>query len=136
MIGQQDAATALASIERTRRRAFELSGYAHAGNIVLAWGLVWLICNLAVHFSPQRGANSWAIAIPLATLYSIFHGRANHGKGPILDWRVAATVGVGFVFMALIALIAGLDDPRQTNALISLFIAANYAVMGVWTGLR
>ena len=136
MIGQEDAAGALAAVQRARRRSFELSGYAHAGNIVLAWGLVWLVCNLAVHFAPRGGANAWAIGIPLATLYSIFHGRANRGKGPILDWRVAATVGVGFVFMALIAVIAGLDDPRQTNALISLFIAANYAVMGIWTGLR
>lgn len=136
MIGQKDAAGALASVERTRRRSIELSGYAHAGNIVLAWGLVWLICNLAVHFMPQQGANSWPIGIPAATLYSILHGRAHRSKGPLFDWRIAATAGTGFVFMALVALIAGLDDPRQTNALISLFIAANYAAMGIWTGLR
>jgi hypothetical protein len=136
MIGQDDAASALRSVEQARRRSIALSGYAHAGNIVLAWGLVWLICNLATHFLPQGGANSWAVGIPLAVLYSMLHGRAHRGKGPALDWRIAATAATGFVFMALIAAIAGLDDPRQSNALISLFIAANYAAMGIWTGLR
>ncbi|HEX8300629.1 hypothetical protein [Sphingomonas sp.] len=135
-VEQRDAADALAAVARTRRRSIELSGYAHAGNIVLAWGLVWLICNLAVHFVPRGGANSWAVGIAAATLYSILHGSSHRGKGPRLGWRVTATVATGFVFMVLLALIAGLDDPRQTNALISLFIAANYAAMGIWTGLR
>lgn len=53
MIGQDDAVSALASIERTRQRAFELRGYAHAGDIVIGWGLVWLVCNLLGYFAPS-----------------------------------------------------------------------------------
>ncbi|MEI9927270.1 MAG: hypothetical protein WDN44_05635 [Sphingomonas sp.] len=38
--------------------------------------------------------------------------------------------------MALVLVITGNHDPRQTNAVISLFIAANYLALGVWTGPR
>jgi hypothetical protein len=136
VIGQQDAKVALASVERTRRRSIELSHYAHAGNIVLAWGLVWLVCNLMTHFLPPWGINSWPVGIVLATAFCIVHGSRRPRTGDAGDWRVYASVGTVIAAFVLVTLVAGVSDPRQTNAIISLYIAANYVALGIWTGPR
>jgi len=137
MIDRTDAAAALADIAQSRRRSIELSGYAHAGDIVLAWGLVWLVCNLAVQFVPQGGANSWPIGIVLASGFSFWRGARwpPFGRaGP--DWRIAATAGIALGFLVLVMVIARFADPRQANAVISLAVAAGYGAAGIWAGRR
>ena len=132
MIGQDDAVTALESIERTRQRAFELRGYAHAGDIVIGWGLVWLVANLASYAAPQ-GSLAWPVGIVLATLWSIWRGRRGHGKG---DWRAWATAAAIVALLVLVFSIAGIETPQQGNALISIFVAAGYVMQGIWWGRR
>lgn len=131
MIGQDDAASALDAIERTRQRAFEMRGYAHAGDIVIAWGLVWLICNLLGYFRSQLEM-AWPVGILLATVFSIWRGR-RQGKG---DWRAAASGAVAAALIGLVIVIAGIDGPDQANALISTFVAGAYVLQGIWWGLR
>ncbi|MCW3846338.1 hypothetical protein OF829_03735 [Sphingomonas sp. LB-2] len=131
MIGEEDAASALDAVDRTRSRAVEFRAYAHAGDIVIGWGLVWLIANLASYASPG-GTLAWPVGILLATLWSIWRGR-RHGKG---DWRGAAT-GVTIVALVVLVLqIAGVDGAARSNALISIFVAAMYVFQGIWWGRR
>jgi hypothetical protein len=134
-IGHDDAANALAQVSRTRRRSFELRGYAEAGDIVLAWGLVWLVCNLLTWFAIGPGANSWPIGIVLATFWSVWRGR-RHSAPRGGDWRPIATAATTMVLVLLVALVAGIGGQREINAVISLFIAATYVWMGIWGGLR
>jgi hypothetical protein len=136
MIAEKDAADALAAVAQVRRRSFELRGYAHAGDLVLAWGLVWLVCNLAVQFAPDWGPNTWPVGIVLASLFCIVRSRARPRTPEAIDARVYASVSTAIAFVALVVVIAGLDDPRQTNAIISLYIAASYVGLGIWTGMR
>jgi hypothetical protein len=131
MIGQDDAASALDAIERTRQRAGELRGYAHAGDIVIGWGLVWLVANLASYADP-RGTIAWAIGIALATLFSMWRGR-RHGKG---DWRAIASAFTCVALVILVLQIAGVDNALRGNALISIFVAAAYVIQGIWGGQR
>lgn len=131
MIGQDDAASALDAIERTRQRAFELRGYAHAGDIVMGWGLVWPVCNLLHYFAPQVTL-AWPVGIMLATVWSIFRGR-RQGKG---NWRASASIGTVLALVVLVVFIAQVDSSAQGNALISAFVAAVYVLQGIWTGQR
>ena len=131
MIGQDDAVSALASIERTRQRAFELRGYAHAGDIVIGWGLCWLICNLLGYFAPEF-VFAWPIGIVLATLWSIWRGRKS-GKG---GWQAMASAFTIVGLVALIIAIAQVETPLQGNAMISAFVAAAYVMQGIWSGQR
>lgn len=131
-IGRDDAASALAEVARARRIAEELRGYAHAGDIVAGWGLVWLVCNLLTYFFPGWGYQSWGPGIVLGTLWSIQRGR----KDAQVDRRALASAAATVGFLALVLLIAGVDDPVQVNALISLFVAGSYVTMGIWTGPR
>ncbi|MES2987405.1 MAG: hypothetical protein V4808_05840 [Pseudomonadota bacterium] len=132
MIGQEDAAGALASVERTRRRAGELRGYAHGGDIVLAWGLVWLVCNLATQFAPLWGHQTWPFGVTAAVIFSMIRGRAS-GKG---DWRVFATTCTALGLLALVSLVTEVKGSDEANVLISLFVAAAYVAAGIWSGAR
>jgi hypothetical protein len=130
----EDAAASLAAIERTRRLATELRGYAHAGDIVLGWGLVWLVCNVASHFAPAWANQVWLAGILLGILWSIVRGQGGSGERP--GWRVYASSAATVAFVALFIAVAGTQGHDQVNALISLFVAMSYVSMGIWTGLR
>ena len=133
-IPRDDAASALASIERTRRISDTLRGYAHAGDIVAAWGLVWLVCNSLTYFYPVWGPNSWPVGIVLASIWSVLRGRKGRGDPP--GWRAAATAATTIGLLVLVALITGVEGPAQANALISIFVAAAYVWTGIWAGSR
>lgn len=131
-IEESDAASALDAIDRTRKRAFELRNYAHAGDIVIGWGLVWLVANLASYVTP-RGGLAWPVGIVLATLWSIWRGRG-HGEGR--GWRGGATAATIAALVMLVVLIAGVDSTAQGNAMVSIFVAAAYVFQGIWWGQR
>lgn len=132
-IERDDAASALAAVQRTRRRSTELRGYAHAGDIVAGWGLVWLVCNLLSHFFPDWGPNSWPVGIVAGVVWSMWRGHGHGGGG---DWRQGASAATTVALVVLASLIVGIEGPQQANALISLFVAAGYVWMGIWTGPR
>jgi hypothetical protein len=133
-IAGEDAASALRDVERTRRRAVELSGYAHAGDSLIGWGLVWLICNLVTQLAPAWGNNSWLIGIPAAVAWSMTRKPRGGARGG--GWRTVATALTAFGFFAALMLVAGIRDPLQANALVSLCVATAYVVLGIWAGAR
>ena len=132
MIGRDDAASALDAIERTRQRATELRGYAHAGDIVIGWGLVWLVCNLLGYFAPHVEW-AWPAGIALAVIWSTWRGARGQRKG---DPRAAVSAFTVFGMIALVMSIAGVDSPDQGNAMISAFVAGFYVLQGIWMGQR
>lgn len=131
MIGQDDAASALDAIARTRQRAFEMRGYAHGGDIVIGWGLVWLVCNLLGYFRPEL---VWAlpIGIVLGVAWSMWRG---WGQGRS-DVRVGLSAFAMFAMIALVVSIAGIQSNDQGNAMISAFVAGFYVLQGIWAGRR
>lgn len=134
MIDRDDAASALHAVDRTRRRSFELRGYAHAGDIVIVWGLVWLVCNLATYFGGPGAGRAWPVGVVIATVYATVRGRGQAGRVP--RWRAFASVATIIALVLLVAMIAGVHGADQGNALISIFVAAAYVLQGIWTGPR
>ncbi len=135
MIDQTDAASALQAIDRTRRRSFELRGYAHAGDILIGWGLVWLACNLLTYFAPgMRWA--WPVGIVLGTLWSATRSRNKPAGERHSTVRAFATVATIIGLAVLISMIADVRGADQGNALISAFVAAAYVLQGIWSGPR
>ena len=126
---KSEARGALEMVDRSRRIAFELSGYARAGDILIAWGVVWLLCNLLVQFLPERGFWSWPVGITAASLFSLRSGRGRS------DWRVPATAATAFGFLVLVLAITGGEASAQ-NAITALLVAACYVMMGIWAGAR
>jgi hypothetical protein len=136
MIDPNDAASALAAVDRTQRRAFELRGYAHAGDILIGWGLVWLVCNLTTYAVPGiRWV--WPVGVLVCTIWSAARGSAVGPAGARRpNLRVFATVATIVGLVMLVSKIAGIHNFGQGNALASIFVAAAYVVQGIWTGRR
>jgi hypothetical protein len=134
MIGHDDAASALDAVDRTRRRAFELRGYAHAGDILIVWGLVWLVCNLATYFGGPEAGGAWPVGVVIASVFSAVRGRGKGARAP--RWRAFASVGTIVVLVVLVSMFAELHSADQGNALISIFVAAMYVLQGIWIGPR
>ena len=135
MIDKQDAASALASIETARRRSGELRRYANAGSKLIGWGLVWLVCYLCTQFAPVWGSKSWLVGVPIGVLWSMtgpgLGGDAGQGAG-----RYALTGLAVAGFLAAVLAVAGVRDPLQANAIVSLIVAVVYVSVGIWTGPR
>ncbi|RYY28204.1 MAG: hypothetical protein EOP62_03095 [Sphingomonadales bacterium] len=135
MIDRDDAASALASIDSARERSGELRRYAHAGDKLIGWGLVWLICNLCTQLIPVWGAKSWLIGVPIGIIWSMMGpglgGGAGKGTG-----RYALMALAIFGFFAAIMAVAGVRDQLQANAIVSLTVATVYIVVGIWSGPR
>lgn len=128
-IEPSDARAALHAAEQSRRRAIELGGYARAGSILIAWGLVWLVGNLASQFRPDIAMWCWPIGIAGAVLWTIVRGERP------TDWRVFATVTTAFAFLVLVLAITG-GGHREQNAITALLVAASYITLGIWSGAR
>lgn len=128
-IGREEAASALSVVARSRRHAVELRGYADAGSTLIAWGIAWLVGNLASQFNSDVAPSIWLVAISAAALWSVTRRRRER------DLRVLATVAavVGFMFLLLVVVRA---DARTSNVVVSLLVAASYIVIGAWTGGR
>lgn len=131
MIAEGEATAALDAIGVARKRSSRLSNYARSGDIVIAWGLVWLIGNLATQWDPRAGGWCWTIGIAAAVTWTMWRSR-----GQPLDWRGAASALTAFAFLLLIETILGKVDVRTHNVLTSSLVAAIYVGVGIWTGVR
>lgn len=128
-IDRPDVAQALADVARSRRRAGELSRYADTGSILVAWGLVWLICNVTTYVAPPAARLLWPVGIACAVSFTIIRSRGRN------DPRALATIGAAFGFITMVLAVAG-GGPALQNTVMSLFVAGSYVVFGIWTGPR
>ncbi|RYE03767.1 MAG: hypothetical protein EOP61_03245 [Sphingomonadales bacterium] len=136
MIDRKDAASALASIEQARERSGEFRRYAAAGNKLIGWGLVWLVCNLCTQLIPVWGSKSWLIGVPAGILWSMTGSSGlggNRGRG---SGRYALMALAVFGFFASVMAVTGVNDQLQANVIVSLTVATVYIVVGLWAGPR
>lgn len=135
MIGQGDAAAALASIDDARRHAGALRRYAHAGDKLIGWGVVWLTCNLLTQAFPSWGSASWLVGVPLGIAWSLRSPGLGGGAGQ--GWGRYALMGIAiYGYFGMVLAVAGVHDPLQANAIVSLTVAIAYVAAGLWVGTR
>lgn len=124
------AAAALDTVARSRRRAGVLRGYAGAGDVVIAWGGLWLVANAVMQVRPALAAMVWALGIAAITGWSMARARGRRD-----DWRVLAAAGIAVAYLiVLLAVVRA--DPGTAALLIALLVAAAYGVAGLWAGAR
>jgi len=139
------ARDALREIEQTRDRSRAFSFYQANAPIVMIWGVVWLVCNIAGYVDDGWGNTAWNIGIPVGVIASIYFGMRHRDRRPTLTgrqtptWRMIA-LGIGFAFVLVagisgIAMIGGLNQ-LQLNAVISLMVAIAYVTAGLQSGWR
>jgi len=135
MIDREDAASALASIETARERSGALRRYAHAGDKLIGWGLVWLVCNLATELVPVWGAKSWLIGVPAGILWSMMGPGLGGSSGKGAGRYALMGLAVAGFFVAILA-VGDIHDQLQANVIVSLTVAIVYIAVGIWSGPR
>lgn len=124
-----EAGDALTEIARAQDLSGRLKGYATAGSTLIAWGLVWLIANLASQFAPVAAGPAWLIGSLAALLWSATRPPAPGSARILAAWLVCAG------YLALVMAVVRTDH-RTAAMLIALFVGAAYVVAGLWAGPR
>jgi hypothetical protein len=148
-----DQATSLlhdvAAVESRSHRVF---AYREASPHLVLWGVLWAVGCGSTAVMPQHVEAIWIAITAIGTAAGFLIGyraafrrdtQADARPDPTrrraaawLRWRFAAIVLVGFAFVAAAFAVMWPVSPRQVGAFIPLVVAASYAVLALWCGLR
>jgi hypothetical protein len=139
-LSPEQATSALRDIAAVETRSHRLYGYRQASPHLILWGVLWAAGYGLTEPWPRWHATIWGTLVMTGLVAGFVivlcsHSRAS-GATPPVYWRFPAIALTGFVFIfASIAVMSPVNG-RQIEAFIPLVVAASYAVMGCWVGLR
>ena len=136
-----DALSALHDVETAERRSQILFGYGLASPHLLLWGVLWIVAGAVGTLSPANTGIGWAAvdAVGLAGSTCLFAAQARRcGKdGDRLRlFRYLGTVAALAAFVGLTLMLFAPVSGAEVQMLITLLVAAAYAIAGCWVGLR
>jgi hypothetical protein len=144
-VTREEAAKALAEIDKANDRVITLQGYRHGAPFFIVWGLVWLGANTTMQFRPDLGNWAWGIGVTAGAVLSTILGVMMSGK-VASGTRTAADAAIGrkigltscimLVFIFTVVWIANPETNREMNAIISIMFPFIYMAAGVWAGWR
>lgn len=134
-----EAADALRNIETAGRRSGQAFGYRLSAPHLVIWGFVWVVGYGVTDLAPRFADMAWPAVVILGTIASLvtgtLMGKAS-GAGRRGDaWRYGLLVVVFWAFLVATYTIMQ-ASPREQGAFVPLAIAAIYAGIGLWLGLR
>jgi hypothetical protein len=146
IVSKNDAAEALAVIERSGDQMQTLRRYGRFAPYLLIWGLVWIAANGVTDLAPAWSPRAWligsAIGLALSVLWGIRILRSSGSRVPGDAERrprvrgfVMTGLMLGCYFPAMYAVL-GPFSARQENAFVSLSWAFAYMIAGAWIGWR
>lgn len=134
-----EAASALRDIEATGRRSGQAFGYRLSAPHLIIWGLVWVIGYGGTDLVPHLANALWPTVVILGTIASLVTGtllgRASKAGSSKDSWRYGLLVVVFWVFLIATYNLMH-PGPREQGAFVPLAIAAIYAGVGLWLGVR
>ena len=143
------AAENLREIERTERRSAEAHEYAASSPQFILWGLIWMAGYAGSYLLPHYGFVGainwlWLGLIVIGIVGSSILGRRRYrhlspearAKGKAISLRWGMTMLVFYAFLFAVFAVMRPRNPVVSAAFIPLLIAAIYAVVGIWRGLR
>lgn len=139
-ISKDDASAALGEIDAAGARLQEVRAYGRAAPFLIIWGVVWIVCDLAVQFAPRFGY-AWPVGVLIGTLASFAAGArlrkpstrpgANAGS-----WRYFANWFLVMGFISTLFLVIPVTSARQVHSVFGLVFGFIYVGMGLWAGWR
>jgi hypothetical protein len=139
-IDAHSAQIALADVNRAKARAGAFGSYARAWPSLLVWGLVWMAANIVQQFAPAFAALVWFAGIGVGIASSIAVGLQGGKEDPAArNARMRRFVASALIVAAAIAgvfNIMAIHDVATVDAVLSLVVAAAYAIAGIWSGSR
>ena len=144
-----DALRDMAAIETRSRRVY---GYREASPHLILWGILWWAGYGLSEPWPHRALAIWIpiVVIGLAATFAISLSNARRRDAHVdrvadpkrrpevarVRWGFLGMVLTAFAFIAATLAVMAPVTSRQVGAFIPLVVAASYAVVGLWQGLR
>jgi hypothetical protein len=137
----------MAAVESHSQRAYD---YREASPHLIVWGVLWAVGCGSTAVMPHHVKAIWIAITAIGTAASFLMGlragrdaRADDLADPMRRraaarrrWRFAAIALIWFAFIAAAFAVMWPVSPRQVGAFIPLVVAASYAILGLWCGLR
>lgn len=143
------AAESLKEIERTQRRSAEAHEYAHASPQFILWGLIWMVGYTGSDLLPNYGFVGainwlWFALVVIGAFGSTILSRRRYRdltpeaiiKARAIGFRIGMTMLVFYAFLFAVFAVLRPRNPAVSGAFIPLLVAAIYAILGIWSGLR
>ena len=140
-ISRDDAARALSDIAQTEGRSYALQGYRISGPILMVWGVIWLVCYVAMGVLPQgQWGLAWIPADIIGIIASIVMGRRARKPGRAGDagtgWRIGGFALLICIFSSAIFAMFRPTDANVYMAFPGVLAGTIYATIGLWRMTR
>ena len=140
-VTRNDAAAALHDVDSARRHSLTLFKYGLAGPYLLLWGVLWIVAGVVSALSPDNAGLGWLVVdivgfAGTGYLIAIQSRRYGEGDGRNRLFRSVATGAVLVAFVTLTLLVFAPVSDVEVLMLITMVVAAIYAVAGCWMGAR
>ncbi len=132
----QGASAQIADIEAVRRAVRQSNFYRLASVIVILWGGVTAVGNLASHAWPHSAGSIWICLDVIGVLATSALGLNIRGRGypRAFDWRTPVAFALFFGFGFLWSMGLGRFGPRELSVFWPTPFMFGYAVAGLWLG--
>ena len=149
ILSPDQAAQSLKEIEQTGRRSAEVHEYAASSPQFILWGLIWMAGYAGSYLLPNYGFAHginwlWFGLVVIGVIGSSILGRRRYrdlapeaivqAKAIGLRWGMTLFVFYAFIFATFVVMRPA--NPAASGAFIPLLVAAIYAIMGIWRGVR
>ena len=140
-VTRDDAASALRDIDKAERHSLTLFQYTAGSPYLLLWGPLWIAAGAVGALSPENIGVGWAAADAVglagtAYLAVVQSRRFGRDGGRAGTYRFLGTAVVLAAFITLTLAVFAPVSGVAIQTFIVLLVAAVYALVGCWIGLR
>jgi hypothetical protein len=132
-IDAKSAEASLADIDVIVARLNQSSFYRGASILLIIWGALVTIGNVATFLAPHEARVIWVTINSLGLIATIATGWQYRRKGTDFDWRIVIALVLFFAFGAACSRM-GHFGPRELNAFWPILFMFGYALAGLWLG--
>jgi hypothetical protein len=131
-----EARKALADIDDIVRRVRQSQIYDLSSRIMIWWGVMVLVGNLANWVVPRQGGHIWIAVNVLGVVGTAVLSTAGHRRARIhsFDLRVAAAFVLYFAFGLLCSVVLGHFGWREMATFWPVYTMLFYVLAGLWFG--
>jgi len=135
-MSRDEAVQHLRDIETTQGRSAKAYGYTAAAPFLILWGAIWAVGYTATELWPMTAGQVWSVLGLGGGVASAVLGVRRGRSQPWASWRIfAAWLSGGAFFVALFAVLQPVSS-NQIGAIVPLFVALAYVLLGLWMGTR
>lgn len=135
-IDPKEAASALSDINEIAHRVRQSTIYNFASLMLIMWGVLVLLGNIASYLWPREGGYIWLAlnAVGLAGSFAIGIFESRRTSVHSFDLRMVAAFLLFFAFGILWSIGLGHFTPRQLGVFWPTYFMMVYTVVGLWVG--